>query len=71
MTPKLLESIKKALERRGPFIEEVARCDTNAYRLFCGEKEGVPGLVVDRYGPIAVIISSEGSFPFEDDELQR
>lgn len=51
--------IVNAIKRRGPL--EVG---TDVVRLFNGFFEGVPGLVIDRYGPALVILDhSSGSLP--------
>ena len=48
----LLElKLREAREVRLPFLEE----GEDAYRWVHGEADGLPGLVVDRYGPVAVI----------------
>lgn len=44
--------VEEALRHRGRVVQ-----DTDAYRLLFGESDGVPGLVVDRYGPHLVIQS--------------
>ncbi|MCC6556763.1 MAG: class I SAM-dependent rRNA methyltransferase, partial [Polyangiaceae bacterium] len=49
----LAERIEAALRLRDASLG--ARGDTTAYRLCNGEGDRVPGLVLDRYGPIAVV----------------
>jgi 23S rRNA (cytosine1962-C5)-methyltransferase len=51
MTQKILEAIKKACHHRAGLDQT-----TEAYRLFNGFYEGIPGLVLDRYGPALVIL---------------
>jgi 23S rRNA (cytosine1962-C5)-methyltransferase len=46
----LLERIRRA----AAFREEVVR-GTDAFRLFYGESDGIPGLIVDRYGDYLVV----------------
>jgi 23S rRNA (cytosine1962-C5)-methyltransferase len=41
----------KALKHR----EQLQLTDTNAYRLFFGEADGIPGLIIDRYNDTAVV----------------
>lgn len=49
---KLFEKrIREAENRRRPFLEG----SEDAYRLVHGEADGLPGLVVDRYGPVLVL----------------
>jgi 23S rRNA (cytosine1962-C5)-methyltransferase len=43
--------IAQALARRLPLLQS----DTNGYRMLHGESDGMPGLVVDRYGETAVV----------------
>ena len=50
--PALLE---RALERRKPLVEALAREGTDCYRLFNGVAEGLPGLTVDRYGALTLM----------------
>jgi 23S rRNA (cytosine1962-C5)-methyltransferase len=45
-------SVGRAKQRRAPLLEDGL---TNAYRLLNGEGDGLPGIVVDVYGPIAVL----------------
>lgn len=45
--------LKTAWERRKPYYET-----TSAYRLVFGESDGLPGLVVDRYGEFLVVQST-------------
>jgi 23S rRNA (cytosine1962-C5)-methyltransferase len=44
--------IGRAKQRRAPLLEDGL---TTAYRLLNGEGDGLPGIVVDIYGPIAVL----------------
>jgi 23S rRNA (cytosine1962-C5)-methyltransferase len=44
--------VGRARQRRAPLLEDGL---TTAYRLLNGEGDGVPGVVVDIYGPIAVL----------------
>jgi len=45
-----LRKIRTAMELRGKVIPQ----DTNAYRLVNAEGDGMPGLIVDQYGPYLV-----------------
>lgn len=44
--------LRQAAERRQPLIDDPG---TTGYRLVNGESDGMPGLVVDRYGDTAVV----------------
>ncbi|MBC7784097.1 MAG: class I SAM-dependent rRNA methyltransferase [Burkholderiales bacterium] len=50
--------LSNALDLRRPLIGE-----TQAYRVFSGEADGVPGVFVDLYGQGAVLIIYEGTAP--------
>jgi 23S rRNA (cytosine1962-C5)-methyltransferase len=47
----VVSRVERAIERRHELFEDV---DTTAFRLCNGEGDRVPGLVVDRYGDVAV-----------------
>lgn len=52
----MIEShIRSAIARRIPLIEKLHAEETDCYRLFHGATEGVPGLSVDRYGPVLLM----------------
>lgn len=42
----------RALEKRGALLEALRAEGTDCFRLFHGVAEGLPGLTVDRYGPL-------------------
>lgn len=48
----LSASVGRAKKRRAPLLQDKR---TTAYRLLNGEGDGLPGIVVDVYGPIAVL----------------
>ncbi len=50
--PRLL---RERLEAAGQLRERVLPPETTAYRLANGAGDGLPGLVVDRYGPLLVV----------------
>jgi 23S rRNA (cytosine1962-C5)-methyltransferase len=50
--------VGRAKQRRAPLLEDGL---TTAYRLLNGEGDGLPGVVVDVYGPIAVLRLDSGS----------
>ncbi len=56
------QKILNAIEQR-----EISIGDMNAYRLFNGFYEGIPGLVIDRYGDSLVIFDHRE--PGDEDEL--
>ena len=46
------QSVERAARRRRPLLADGL---TNAYRLINGEGDGMPGIVVDVYGPFAMV----------------
>lgn len=63
-----MELVKKALEKRQSINQS-----TGAYRLFNGFYEGLPGLVLDRYGPAMVVFdhAEPGEFKAIIDEISQ
>jgi len=59
--------LTEALLRRQPLLTSLHAEGTNAYRIFHGIAEGVPGLTIDRYGPLVLVQSFRE--PFLPDEL--
>lgn len=59
--------LKKAWDLRAPLHADTS---TNAYRLFCGEGEGIPGIVVDRLGSVLVLQRFEGQCSLSSTELK-
>jgi 23S rRNA (cytosine1962-C5)-methyltransferase len=47
--------LASALERRKRLLERLAAEGTDCYRLFHGIAEGLPGVAIDRYGPIFLL----------------
>ena len=46
---ELVSKLEQALFRRSKMLLALEQGETNAYRLFCGEREGIAGLEVDRF----------------------
>lgn len=65
---KLLSCIEKAFTARETLHDDK---ETNAYRLFGGPKEGIPGLVVDRYGEVAILLLYEGQWNGSQQDLKE
>ncbi len=53
----LTEHLKRALERREPLLQQLAKENTTAFRLFHGTAEGQPGVTIDIYGNLVLIQS--------------
>jgi 23S rRNA (cytosine1962-C5)-methyltransferase len=65
-----LPDLAAALDRRSALLAQLADERTDAFRVFHGAVEGVPGLTVDRYGPLVLAQSFHRPFePGERDEL--
>ncbi len=64
----LEDALQVALHSRVPCLLDA---DTDAYRLFAGKPEGVPGLVADRLGPVVVLQTYQGQFQGGLDRVRR
>ncbi len=51
----LLPDVQTALEARRPLLERLAAEQTDCVRLFHGVAEGLPGMTIDRYGPLVLV----------------
>jgi 23S rRNA (cytosine1962-C5)-methyltransferase len=56
---------EKALSRRASLLKLLESQGTDMYRFFYGAGEGIPGLIVDRYGSIVIFQVREGEFAGE------
>ncbi len=56
---ELVSKLEQALFRRFKMILALEQGETNAYRLFCGEREGIAGLEVDRFDSFLIFYLSE------------
>lgn len=57
MPATLSPLLSRALEQRAALIDQLASESTNAYRLFHGDAEGMPGVVIDRYNDLLLVQS--------------
>lgn len=64
---KVIEFVSLAYQKREHQILEDA--STNAYRLFCGENEGIPGFVVEQYADFVLFQNFEGISTLNETEL--
>lgn len=62
-------SIAQALASREALLATLHAEDTDAYRLFHGATEGIPGLTVDRYGPHILVQTFRA--PLEREEFEQ
>lgn len=67
LTGPLTAQLAAALDARSELLTRLHAEQTDAYRLFHGSVEGMPGLTVDRYGELLLIQSFHQSL--EADEL--
>ncbi|GAB4114466.1 MAG: class I SAM-dependent methyltransferase [Sandaracinaceae bacterium] len=58
----VLDAVEAGLVRRKPLLARLLAEQTDCVRLFHGIAEGVPGLTVDRYGPI-LLVQTQASRP--------
>ena len=61
--------LENALEKRGPFLTELEGQQTNAYRLF--GNEGIFGLTIDVYGPVAIFQLFDGQHCLSQSDLTQ
>lgn len=54
------EKLDAALSRRQAWISGLSSAGTDVYRLCGGAREGLPGLLIDRLGPVALLQRREG-----------
>ncbi len=66
-TAPLAPRLAAALAARGDLIADLAAEATDAYRVFHGSGEGLPGLTVDRYGDLLLVQSFHT--PLEEAQL--
>jgi 23S rRNA (cytosine1962-C5)-methyltransferase len=58
------ERVALALRRRGPLL---AGKETDAFRLIHGEADGLPGLAVDRFGPLLrMLVTGRAALPLRE-----
>jgi 23S rRNA (cytosine1962-C5)-methyltransferase len=70
MSPKWEGAVDRALARRKAFLLRADREGTDAMRLFSGQREGIPGLIVDKCADVAFVYAHEGRCPVKADELK-
>ena len=51
----LIQALAAALDSRAALLQQLHAEQTDAYRLFHGSVEGLPGLTVDRYGELLLV----------------
>lgn len=69
MTPHNQKSLSDAYARRASYIEQLAKENTNCYRLFSGKGEGIGGLKIEVYADVAFIYQFVGLEEFHEEEL--
>ncbi len=63
--PDVVTALDGALARRAPLLSQLASEQTDCVRLLHGVAEGVPGLTIDRYGPV-LLVQTQASRPVVD-----
>ncbi len=66
---ELAAKLEQALLKRSKMLSALEKGETNAYRLFCGEREGVAGLEVDRFDSFLIFYLSEDRAPWIEANL--
>jgi len=59
----LAPAVTRAVAARAPLLEALHAEGTDCYRLLHGAVEGLPGLTVDRYGPLLLVQTFRGPLP--------
>ena len=59
----MTDTVRRAIEQRGPLRERLAEEGTDCYRLLHGAQEGLPGVALDRYGTLALLQSFHEPLP--------
>ena len=68
--PSVEARIARALARRRSLLVDVEMGGTNAFRLIHGEADGLPGLFIDRLGPLLrVLVTGRSTEGFRDRAL--
>lgn len=62
--------LEEALAERQQLFVESAK-ETNCFRLFNGEREGIPGLVIEQYGDVVIFQVFENECQLDDEELKQ
>ncbi len=62
------EDVEAALAGRTSFLLDTR---TDAYRLMGGRSDGVSGLILDRLGPVGILLLKEGKFQGGEDRARR
>lgn len=58
-----VELLQAAIERRRELLARLIGEDTDCYRLLHGVAEGLPGVTVDRYGPLLLVQTFRAPLP--------
>ena len=71
--PTLVQTVLSAVERRDSWMKEMRASGTNCFRLFSGEGEGVPGLVLELWNDVLLIHTFENHWKNESElpELEQ
>lgn len=62
--------IQKAFDLRAHWISVLESRQTDCYRLFCGEREGIVGLEIDRFGDFLAFEVLDGKCKLDEDSLR-
>jgi len=70
MSSKITQSLSNAFEKRSPFIAKEREDGTNCFRLFGGESDGIPGLIIELWDRLAVMHVYEAQFTASETDLR-
>jgi len=62
----MIEYIERAWDKRKKFAYRLEKEKTDTFRLFGGDPEGIPGLFVDQFGPVVMMVTYPDQCPLGD-----
>jgi 23S rRNA (cytosine1962-C5)-methyltransferase len=68
---RAMKALEEAWKRRQGLLAGFEEAGTDSYRLLSGDREGIPGLWADRYGPVVVLVEHEGASLLSDPERKE
>jgi 23S rRNA G2069 N7-methylase RlmK/C1962 C5-methylase RlmI len=70
VSPQELKWIEKSLLAREKVFSKGQKENTDCYRLFNGQGEGIPGLVIEQYGTVLIFQWHEGKCQLRSDAIK-
>jgi 23S rRNA (cytosine1962-C5)-methyltransferase len=67
----VVAKLEKAWERRLPYLKELSLENTDAFRFFSAESDGIDGFVVECFGPLCIFQFHEGKCDLSPSQLSE